>query len=89
MDGRAGKLDNVILRLNACLGRGRIGPHLGHERPLRVWQVKLSGQVLVDGLHADAQVSPMHLPILEKLRADPLGDVDGNCEANALKPAAR
>src|SRR6187401_3005922 len=55
---------------------------------MRTWHTELLGQFLVDGLNANSQIGPMDFAVLHELRADPLGDVDGNCKANALKSAA-
>src|SRR5262245_31758389 len=86
---RAREIHDHVLRLEAGVGSRRLGLNIGHQRSLVVGQLKLRSQRGIDLLNADAQVGAVDFAVLRKLRADPLGEINRDREADALESAAR
>src|SRR3954463_2695244 len=87
-DVLAGELHDYVLWMNASLGSRAVGEDVRDQGAAGDLHAELLRQILRHRLDADADEGAVHLAILEKLRADPLGDIHRYGKADPLIAAA-
>ena len=87
VDGLAVEARDHVELLDPGLGGRRAGDDVVDEHSLAILDAELRGHLAREGADLDAEVATLDAPLGDELSADPLGEVDRDCEADPLVAA--